>query len=439
MAFRPILIRAAVFIAFVGSVLVATSSPADASNAIVPGNTPTPLPGLTNGELPQRVLINVAPGCQAYRGAATSLSLLLASAHERGIAVGTEQCYRALSDQVSEVQDWTTAGNSACAAPVVTSPSGTVQGTSMHGWGKAVDFTINTFEDPAYTYLRSAAGIYGWNHPGWAEPGGSACPEPWHFEWDGDGGTLGATPIVADVIGLIPSPDNRGYATVTGLGALHTAGDAVSHGDASAIALNWVLVGVAPTPDRMGYWMVGADGGVFSFGDARFYGSTGSMVLNQPVVGMAPTPDGKGYWEVASDGGIFSFGDARFYGSTASMHLNRPIVGMAATPDGKGYWLVASDGGIFSFGDAKFYGSTGSLRLNQPVTGMAATQSGDGYWMVAADGGLFNFGDAPFLGSSGATPPVQPVVSITPTSSGAGYWMTDANAKVLAFGDANTR
>ena len=161
-------------------------------------------------------------------------------------------------------------------------------------------------------------------------------------------------------------------------------------------------MGVVATPDGKGYWEVASDGGVFAFGDAAFYGSMGGQPLDAPVVGMAATPDGKGYWEVASDGGIFAFGDAAFAGrwaasistrrwwawrppptagllgggvrrrrsspsvtprSTGSMggqHAQRsPSWAWPPTPDGRGYWEVASDGGIFAFGDAAFYGLDG--------------------------------------------------------------------------------
>ena len=237
--------------------LASAPAPADAAtaaSAISPSNVPTPLPGLTNGELPSRVLINVAPGCETFRDAGPSLSLLLASAHDRGIALGTQQCYRPLSGQLGELQAWTAAGNSACAAAVVTSPSGAIVGTSIHGWGKAVDFSIGaSFTSVAYDYLKSVAGLYGWNHPGWAEPGGSACPEAWHWEWVGDGGTLGAAPIKADVVSSLPSADGGGYVTITGLGAVTTSGDAVNYGDASSLPLAWVIVGAASAPGTVGF------------------------------------------------------------------------------------------------------------------------------------------------------------------------------------------
>jgi hypothetical protein len=403
--------------------------------AISPSNAPTPVPGAVNGELPPADLIGVAPNCLASRAAGPSLGLLLRTASEDNVVLGTEQCYRSLAGQIAEQQIWTALGNSACAAPVQSGPGGPV-GTSMHGWGKAADFfdaggTV-AFGSPGYLFLKANAARVGWNHPGWAEPGGSACPEAWHWEWVGDGGTQGAPAVRADVVGLLPTADGGGYSTVTGLGSVNNRGDAPAQGDASSVPLNWLVVGGARGP--AGFWLVASDGGVFTFGGAGFYGSTGAMRLNRPIVGMAATPDGRGYWLVASDGGVFTFGDAGFYGSTGAMRLNRPIVGMAATPDGRGYWLVASDGGVFTFGDAGFYGSTGAMRLNAPVVGMAPAPAGAGYRLVAADGGIFTFGNAGFLGSLGGTPPATPVVGMA--ADGAGYWLVSADGLVFPFGGA---
>src|SRR5581483_5514448 len=146
-----------------------------------------------------------------------------ATAREDGVELGTEECYRPLQGQEQESQIYTAAGNPACAAPVTHTSSGTPVGTSMHGWGKAADFFGTggeiSFGSVAYAFLQQHAATFGWNHPGWAQPGGSACPEPWHWEWVGDGGSLGAGTIEADVVGLLGSPSGHGYATVTGLGA----------------------------------------------------------------------------------------------------------------------------------------------------------------------------------------------------------------------------
>jgi hypothetical protein len=57
------------------------------------------------------------------------------------------------------------------------------------------------------------------------------------------------------------------------------------------MTLNKPVVGMVATPDGKGYWLVASDGGIFSFGDAAFHGSTGGMTLNKPVVGMMATAE----------------------------------------------------------------------------------------------------------------------------------------------------
>jgi len=431
--------RASAVVSVVALLVLSMTGVASAATSIRPDNQPTPIANQENGELPGDLLISVAPDCLAARQAAPSLGLLLAAGRESGVALGTSECYRPLAGQVAVSQSWTAAGNSACAAPVSSTPSGTPKGTSMHGWGKAVDVSEPnnvSFTSPGYTFLKAHAAQYGWNHPGWAEPGGSVCPEAWHWEWVGDGGVTHGDPIRADVVALLPTLHDDGYTTVTGLGGAIQRGAAADQGSAASLPLNWLVVGGTRTPSGGGYWMVGADGGVFGFGDAKFFGSTGGMKLNDQVVGMAPSADGAGYWLVASDGGVFTFGSAKFFGSTGGLHLQAPIVGIVPTPTGAGYWLVASDGGVFSFGDARFLGSMGSTRLQQPVIGMAATPDGKGYWMVASDGGMFSFGTARYAGSMGGTALSAPIVGMAPTHAGDGYWLVGADGGIFTFGAA---
>ena len=389
-------------LAFVSVLATAVSSRA-AGSPIQPGNRPTAVAGQTNGALDTSQLIGVGPGCVANRAAAPSLGLLLREAEQRSVALGTEECYRPLSGQVAASQHATSAGNSACAASVSRSANGRPVGNSMHGWGKAADFSEPgrgvTFSSPGYRWLKSNAGRLGWNHPGWAEPGGSACPEAWHWEWVGDGGTQGDDPIRADVVGLLASADDRGYATVGGLGRVVTRGDSVARG-VDSLGLSFLVVGGAVTASGNGDWLVASDGGVFGLGDATFFGSTGGIRLNRPVVGIAATPDGKGYWLVASDGGVFAFGDAMFFGSMGGITLNQPVVGVAAQRDGSGYWLIGADGAVFAFAGAQFWGSAANSPPALPVVSVAGTRSGRGYWLAAADGQVLAFGDAGGLGAA---------------------------------------
>ncbi len=433
----------ALFVSAVLVLVVAGVASADEVSPINPNNRPTPLAGAVNGAVLASRLVNVAPNCVAAREAGPSLARIFAMAREINDALGADQCYRPLSQEVEFANQAAQPGNNpACVATVGTAPNGTPVGHSYHGWGKAVDLTDAgqslTFASPGYAFMKSVAGSLGWNHPAFAEPGGSSCPEPWHWEWVGDGGNLGLSPRRGDAVALLPSADDGGFATVDGLGGLGVHGDFADRGSAASIPIAWVMVGAAATLDRGGYWMVGADGGVFTFGDARFFGSTAGFALAQPVNGIAPTKSGNGYWLLAWDGGVFSFGDARFFGSTGGMHLNRPVDGIGRTPSGNGYWLVASDGGVFSFGDARFFGSMGGVRIVSPVVGIAPTPSGKGYWLVASDGGVFSFGDAHFFGSLASTGPPAPIVGMTATRSGHGYWLELADGEVIGFGDAHT-
>ena len=95
---------------------------------------------------------------------------------------------------------------SACAATPATYPDGRPRGTSMHGWGKAVDFSEPrgiTFSSPGYRFLKAQGAAVGWNHPGWAEPGGAVeAVELPDRRW-----ALGS--ILGGVLLLRPTPPGR--------------------------------------------------------------------------------------------------------------------------------------------------------------------------------------------------------------------------------------
>lgn len=57
-------------------------------------------------------------------------------------------------------------------------------GTSMHGWGLAVDLCAKeTGSAEVYQWLWENGAAYGWENPPWAQRGGSGNYEPWHFEY----------------------------------------------------------------------------------------------------------------------------------------------------------------------------------------------------------------------------------------------------------------
>src|SRR5262249_32830340 len=186
----------------------ATVARADVS-PIFPANRPTPLAGAVNGMVPLSRLINVAPHCIAAREAGPSLARIFALPRESKVPPAAGQCERPLSQEVQFADQANQPGNNpACVATVGRSSSGAPVGHSYHGWGKAVDLTDGrdslTFASPGYAFMKRVAGSLGWNHPAFAEPGGSTCPEPWHWEWVGDAGNLAPSPRPPRPVPLVP-------------------------------------------------------------------------------------------------------------------------------------------------------------------------------------------------------------------------------------------
>ncbi len=152
-----------------------------------PGSEPA-----QNGRLPDTALRTVTPECRVAVEIADHLTQMLDAAHRDGVALRPEtqayiapipggpprieSCYRTF-----EMQQWWRDfycffGNCSMAA---------VPGTSVHGWGRAVDFEDAggslTFDSAGYAWLKTFAGWFGFVHPAWAEPGQSSS-EAWHWE-----------------------------------------------------------------------------------------------------------------------------------------------------------------------------------------------------------------------------------------------------------------
>jgi hypothetical protein len=125
-----------------------------------------------NGNLPTSWLQEVA-GVLLEPDAAGAMADMLEAARRDGTVVALTDGYRTFGQQVTLKA---TKGHLA-ARP----------GTSMHGWGLAVDFDMRVTD---FAWLRMHAASYGWIHPPWAQPGGSK-PEPWHWEFVGRPGPAG--------------------------------------------------------------------------------------------------------------------------------------------------------------------------------------------------------------------------------------------------------
>ncbi|HEX3455453.1 MAG TPA: M15 family metallopeptidase [Gaiellaceae bacterium] len=168
-----------------------TSPPAETTTA-PPEAEPAPDPASppANGQLPDASLTTVTPSCRILNDLAPRLRSLLDAAHADGIALLPEtqpyttgatpprltSCYRDLAMQ----QWWRDyyCGQGSCGMAAV-------PGTSVHGWGRAVDFEEGgqelAFDMDGYEWLVAHASAFGFAQPGWAGPSGTG-PEPWHWE-----------------------------------------------------------------------------------------------------------------------------------------------------------------------------------------------------------------------------------------------------------------
>jgi hypothetical protein len=168
----------------------ATAPPAATSPAPEPVPDPAPASPPANGQLPDASLTTVTPSCRILNDLAPRLRSLLDAAHADGIALWPEtqpytsgampprltSCYRDL-----DMQQWWRdyyCGQGSCGMAAV-------PGTSVHGWGRAVDFEEGgqelAFDMNGYQWLVGHASAFGFVQPAWAGPSGTA-PEPWHWE-----------------------------------------------------------------------------------------------------------------------------------------------------------------------------------------------------------------------------------------------------------------
>jgi len=243
------------------------------------------------------------------------------------------------------------------------------------------------------------------------------------FPTNQPGGFFGSLPglgiHVNDIVGMVPSSDDRGYFLVGQDGGVFSFGDAPFLGSLPGlhVAVNDIR-GIVPTRDNRGYFLVGRDGGVFAFGDAPFLGSLpGEGIHITDVIGIAATPSDQGYWVVAGNGTVYAFGNAPGLGSATG--TPSPLSGIAATPDGRGYWIVTQNGSVYGFGDAGYFLSLPAIgvRPASPVVALVPTADDEGYWLIGSDGGIFAFGDAPFVGSlPGLGIHIKDIVGAVPTN-----------------------
>jgi len=405
--------------------------PSRGPSPIQPKNRSAPVAGESNGAMNPAALITVEGGCSLSRAAAPSLAKLFASARSGGVALIARDCYRPYEAQAAAKTTACAGGNCACSGGA---------GHSIHGWGKAVDFgdssgKVNSFDSPGYKWLKREGARFGWNHPAWAEPGGSACPEPWHWEWVGDGGSMHAGQLRIDTVS-VSSVRPGGFWTLTGSGSIARFGDAPPCGSVGDLRPDRLVVSGTFTPDTRGCWLAAPDGKVFAFGAAKDLGS-GHPKAGATITALQGTHSGKGYWLAASNGDVFAFGDAGNFAPAEIPKTDGSVVGMKATPSGAGYWLVTSKGQVLAFGDAPSLSAP--LSSLGAIVGIESTPSGKGYWLVSSKGDVFAFGDAYSLRPLGWSGRADDIVGIVSSATGLGYWLARSDGAVLAAGDAPTK
>jgi hypothetical protein len=236
--------------------------------------------------------------------------------------------------------------------------------------------------------------------------------------------------LQSPIAGIAPTADNGGYWLVAKDGGVFAYGDASYVGSLPAAGIGPVgassghhlsasIVGIVPTPDGKGYLMVAKDGGVFAFGNAHFEGSCASIGgCDAPAVAVVPDATGNGYWLLLSNCDMVPFGDAPKITDNnceSSAVANQLVATSAArTPDGRGYWVLLDNGTTFPEGDAKLLGSWDSKKMtttrNRAVA-IVPTADGGGAWVVLANGIVDPFGDAPSLGDLDGTPLSAPITA----------------------------
>jgi D-alanyl-D-alanine carboxypeptidase len=126
-----------------------------------------------NGQWPAGALcpLYAAKGKSLRRSAAQAFNAM-SIAHQRqtGSPLCVTDAYRSFAGQVAVKK----AKPGLAATP----------GRSKHGLGLALDLCggVQSFATPAHLWMKRNGPLYGWYHPGWAEPSGS-LPEPWHWEF----------------------------------------------------------------------------------------------------------------------------------------------------------------------------------------------------------------------------------------------------------------
>ncbi len=141
-----------------------TSTGTATSTAVDADGVPVTLAAYGNGKIPASALSEVgSTGHRLWAPAADSLEQLIGDAAEDGVTIGITDSYRSYDAQVDVAARKGLYSQGGLAA---------VPGTSDHGWGLAVDLTL---DDAAQSWMRANGSRYGF-----AE---DTPREPWHWAY----------------------------------------------------------------------------------------------------------------------------------------------------------------------------------------------------------------------------------------------------------------
>jgi hypothetical protein len=148
-------------------------SPAMINQQVVSGQVAQhdSMPNGQNGRLPASDLMNVGNGQKLWKSAAVAYLKMKEDAGRDGVHFVLSEGYRSLETQQRYWKN-PPSGPGTAARP----------GTSVHGWGKAIDIS----SPGAQSWIQKNGMKYGWIWPMWAR---SSPYEPWHYEYVGGGAT----------------------------------------------------------------------------------------------------------------------------------------------------------------------------------------------------------------------------------------------------------
>lgn len=133
--------------------------------------------GYVNGKIDEALLHETSNGCVLSVVAVQPYEEMVTAALAAGFSLEVSGCYRTYASQSASRENW--CNRNLCQYSAV-------PGYSKHGKGLAVDFKTGSraimFDDPVFAWLVENSSQYGFFHPYWAGPKGSA-PEPWHWEF----------------------------------------------------------------------------------------------------------------------------------------------------------------------------------------------------------------------------------------------------------------